>query len=122
MDKQDSGVQQFSLADSDWQGITLTEAAAKQVSHLTENGQQLHLTTKVSGCTGYAYELSLVDQPSADDLRFESHGAVIYVALSAMPMLDGTEIDYVRDGLNHTFSYNNPKVKNECGCGESFGV
>lgn len=66
--------------------------------------------------------MTLVDKAREDDVAFESLGLTIYVALKALPMVDGTEIDYVREGLNQSLVYHNPKVKNMCGCGESFGV
>ena len=66
--------------------------------------------------------LTTVSQPEKDDLVFEHDGARLYVPLQAMPFIDGTEVDYVREGLNQLFKFNNPKAQNECGCGESFGV
>nr|WP_237043510.1 iron-sulfur cluster assembly accessory protein [Photobacterium jeanii] len=105
-----------------WQGVTLTPSAAKQVASLTKAGQCFYLSVRTSGCTGYAYDIKMIEQPKDDDLTFESHGVTIFVALKAMPFVDGTEIDYVRQGLNQVFIYTNPNVKNVCGCGESFGV
>lgn len=113
---------QISIHDMEWQGVRLSESAAKRVAGLTKQGQHFHLSVRPSGCTGFAYEVTLVDTIAEDDLRFESHNTPFYVALSAMPMLDGTELDFVRQGLNSHFVYNNPNVKNLCGCGESFGV
>ncbi|CCO47541.1 Protein sufA [Vibrio nigripulchritudo SOn1] len=116
------GTMEFSLEDAQWQGITLTPAAAKRILQLSTDGKAIHLSVKASGCTGYAYVLDQIEAPEEGDLSFESNGATIYVALSAMPFLDGTEVDYVREGLNQTFTYKNPNVKAECGCGESFGI
>ncbi|PJC87724.1 iron-sulfur cluster assembly accessory protein [Vibrio sp. HA2012] len=113
--------QEFSLETANWKGITLTAAAANQINQISGT-QHLHLSVKPSGCTGYAYELKLIDSPSDDDLMFESNGAVIYVALKAIPFMDGTEIDFKQQGLNQSFTYDNPNVKSVCGCGESFGV
>ena len=113
---------QISIHDMEWRGVMLSENAAKRVAALTQQGQHFHLSVRPSGCTGFAYEITLVDTIADDDLRFESHNTPFYVALSAMPMLDGTELDFVRQGLNSNFVYNNPNVKNLCGCGESFGV
>jgi Fe-S cluster assembly protein SufA len=113
---------QISIHDMEWQGVRLSESAAKRVAGLTKQGQYFHLSVHPSGCTGFAYEVTLVDTIAEDDLRFESHNTPFYVSLSAMPMLDGTELDFVRQGLNSHFAYNNPNVKNLCGCGESFGV
>nr|WP_253073283.1 iron-sulfur cluster assembly accessory protein [Vibrio stylophorae] len=106
-----------------WQGLTLTPAAAKQISKLTaQNALHFHLSVRVSGCTGYAYVVQLIEKPEPVDLKYESQGCTFYVALAAMPFVDGTEVDFVRQGLNQTFIYHNPQVKNACGCGESFGV
>ncbi|MDP2572639.1 Fe-S cluster assembly scaffold SufA [Vibrio penaeicida] len=116
------GAESFSIEDVQWQGITLTPAAAKRVQQLSTDGKAIHLSVKSSGCTGYAYVLDQIDEPQNGDLSFESHGATLFVALNAMPFLDGTEVDYVREGLNQTFTYKNPNVKAECGCGESFGI
>tara|TARA_Y100001956_G_scaffold74210_1_gene81065 strand:- start:1076 stop:1444 length:369 start_codon:yes stop_codon:yes gene_type:complete len=113
---------QISIHDMEWQGVTLSESAAQRVAMLTQQGQFFHLSVKPSGCTGFAYKVQLIEQIGCDDLKFESHDIPFYVALSAMPMLDGTELDYVQQGLNSNFVYNNPNVKNLCGCGESFGV
>jgi Fe-S cluster assembly protein SufA len=99
----------------------LSDTAAEHIKKIS--GEQcLHLSVKNSGCTGYAYVLQLIDQPCADDVMFEHNQAKIYVALQAMPILDGTRIDYEQQGLNSTFTYQNPNVKAICGCGESFGV
>ncbi len=122
MSESSQSVGEYSPDQAQWRGVSLSEPAAKRVSELTKNGQKLRLSIKVSGCTGYAYVLELVDQLELGDLSFESHKMFIHVAVDAMPMLDGTEIDFVSQGLNQTFIYHNPNVKNECGCGESFGV
>ena len=111
--------------NSSWQGLTLTDAAAKQICKLVENDTQLlgvQLLIKPSGCVGYAYALSTIAKPNNDDLIFEYQGAKLFVPISAMPYLDGTEVDYVSKGLNKMFEYRNPKVQNACGCGESFNV
>jgi Fe-S cluster assembly protein SufA len=115
----------FSLADSVWQGITLSDSAVMQIIKLTQQDPQvlgLRLGVKQSGCAGFAYVLDLTREPAADDLRFERDGAVLYVPLKAMPFIDGTTVDFVRDGLNQIFKFNNPRAQNACGCGESFGV
>ena len=111
--------------NSSWQGLTLTDAAAQQICKLVENDAQLlgvQLSIKPSGCVGYAYALSTIAKPNDDDLIFEHQGAKLFVPISAMPDLDGTEVDYVSKGLNKMFEYRNPKVQNACGCGESFNV
>ncbi len=116
------GTMEFSIEDAQWKGITLTPTAAKRIQQLSTDGKTIHLSVRSSGCTGYAYVLDQIQEPQKDDVSFESHGATIFVALNAMPFLDGTEVDYVREGLNQTFTYHNPNVKAECGCGESFGI
>nr|WP_086939877.1 iron-sulfur cluster assembly accessory protein [Thaumasiovibrio occultus] len=123
MSKDTSLSQSASLDEMSWQGLTLTQAAADQIQKLTPQGNKhFHISIKVSGCTGYAYVVQLIDAPSDDDIAFESHGCTFYAALTSMPFVDGTEVDYVSQGLNQAFVYHNPKVKNQCGCGESFGV
>ncbi|KFC89840.1 SufA family iron-sulfur cluster assembly iron binding protein [Leclercia adecarboxylata ATCC 23216 = NBRC 102595] len=82
----------------------------------------VRLAVKTTGCAGFGYVLDTVSEPAKDDLLFEQDGARLYVPLQAMPFIDGTEVDYVREGLNQLFKFNNPKAQNECGCGESFGV
>ena len=122
MDAFDTGSAEISIHDMTWTGIRLTESAAARISELSHNHHFFYVDVKVSGCTGFAYDVRLIEQPAKDDLQFESFGTSFYVALKAMPMIDGTEIDFVREGLNHIFVYHNPNVKNQCGCGESFGV
>ncbi|MHA7847007.1 Fe-S cluster assembly scaffold SufA [Serratia sp. D1N4] len=123
MQTEDVGM--FSLADSVWQGISLSDSAVMQIIKLTQQDPQvlgLRLGVKQSGCAGFAYVLDLTREPATDDLRFERDGAVLYVPLKAMPFIDGTTVDFVRDGLNRIFKFNNPRAQNACGCGESFGV
>ena len=108
-----------------WHGLTLTESAAAQVRKLTASNEGMlgmRLGVKQTGCAGFGYVLDTVTEPQKDDLLFERDGARLYVPLSAMPFIDGTEVDFVREGLNQLFKFNNPKAQNECGCGESFGV
>ncbi len=114
----------FNPADFAWRGISLTPAAAAHVCELAvqQNVQGIRLGIKTSGCAGFAYVLDTVTEPKADDLLFESDGAKLWVPLQAMPFIDGTEVDYVREGLNQIFKFHNPKAQHECGCGESFGV
>lgn len=105
--------------------LNITSAAAQQISHvLDERGQGLGLrvSVKPSGCSGYSYVLDFADEANPDDVRFEAHGACVYVAPDALDMLDGSEVDYVSEGLNRFFRFNNPNVKDQCGCGESFTV
>lgn len=115
----------FSPEDFVWKGLTLTEAAAKQILTLVEQDpavKGLKLGVKQSGCAGFGYVMDLVKEPADDDLQFEQFGATLFVPLQAMPFVDGTELDYVREGLNQIFKFNNPKAQHACGCGESFGV
>ena len=105
--------------------ITMTEQAAKHVSNfITKRGKGvgLRLGVRTSGCSGMAYTLEFADEIGADDLQFESHGVKVLIDAKSLPYLDGTELDYTREGLNEGFKFNNPNVKNMCGCGESFNV
>ncbi|SDN44806.1 HesB/IscA family protein [Vreelandella arcis] len=105
--------------------LNITPAAAQQIRQvLDERGQGLGLrvSVKPSGCSGYSYVLDFADQVNDDEVHFEANGASVYVAPDALEMLDGSEVDYVNEGLNRFFRFNNPNVKDECGCGESFTV
>ncbi|QHB17608.1 iron-sulfur cluster assembly protein IscA [Mannheimia pernigra] len=105
--------------------ITLTEPAANRVRTFLENrgkGIGLRLGVKTSGCSGLAYVLEFVDVLNEDDHVFEQHGVKVIVDEKSLVYLNGTELDFVKEGLNEGFKYNNPNVKNECGCGESFNV
>ena len=105
--------------------ITLTERAAAQVRRILEkrgHGLGLRLGVTPSGCTGFAYKLDVTGAAGPQDLVFESHGVNVVVAQEDLPKLDGTVIDYRREGLNESFKFDNPNVKATCGCGESFAV
>lgn len=105
--------------------ITLTERAAKHVSDFISKrgtGVGLRLGVRTSGCSGLAYKMEFADQAVEDDLRFESHGVTVLIDPKSLQYLDGTELDFVREGLNEGFKFNNPNVKDACGCGESFNV
>lgn len=105
--------------------LSLTPAAARHVEkslHKRGSGIGLRVAVKTSGCSGFAYALEFVDTPNADDQCFETHGITLVVDLRSLPMLDGTELDFVREGLNEGFRFNNPNAKASCGCGESFAV
>lgn len=105
--------------------ITLTETAANRVRTFLENrgkGIGLRLGVKTSGCSGLAYVLEFVDVLNEDDQVFEQHGVKVIIDEKSLVYLAGTELDYVKEGLNEGFKYSNPNVKNECGCGESFNV
>jgi len=77
---------------------------------------------KTSGCSGLAYAIEFADEALPEDLSFESHGLQLLVNAQSLPFLEGTQLDFVREGLNEGFKFNNPNAKAECGCGESFAV
>ena len=106
-------------------GITLTEAAANHVQGFLKNrgkGVGLRLGVKTTGCSGMAYVLEFADEINSEDKVFEDHGIKVIVDTKSLLYLDGTELDYTKEGLNEGFKFNNPNVKGECGCGESFTV
>jgi len=105
--------------------ITLTETAAKHVAaHLAKRGRGLglRLGVRTTGCSGLAYKIEYADAMKPEDLRFETQGVTVIVDPKSLPYLDGTELDFAREGLNEGFKFNNPNVKDTCGCGESFNV
>ena len=105
--------------------ITVTPKAANQIRKALAKrggGAGLRVAVKTSGCSGYAYALEFADAPSADDLSFESEGVQLLVDARSLPMVDGTQLDWVREGLNEGFKFNNPNATASCGCGESFAV
>jgi iron-sulfur cluster assembly protein len=105
--------------------LTLTEKAAKHVQKsLAHRGKGigLRIGIKTSGCSGMAYVLEFSDVIEESDQVFESNGVKIIVDPKSLLYINGTELDFVRDGLNEGFKFNNPNVKAECGCGESFNV
>lgn len=105
--------------------ITMTEQAADRVQHFLENrgsGIGLRLGVKTTGCSGMAYVIEFVDEADADDVVFESHGVKVFIDPKSLVYLDGTELDYGKEGLNEGFQFNNPNVQDTCGCGESFTV
>jgi iron-sulfur cluster assembly protein len=105
--------------------VTLTEKAADHVqSFLSKRGKGvgLRVGVRTSGCSGMAYKLEFADAVEANDVQFESHGVRVVVDTKSLPYVDGTELDYTREGLNEGFKFRNPNVKDECGCGESFNV
>lgn len=106
-------------------GITLTENAARHVvDHLSKRGKGvgLRVGVRTTGCSGLAYKLEYADDVRPEDHRFESRGVTVVVDPKSLPYVDGTELDFAREGLNEGFKFNNPNVKDECGCGESFNV
>jgi len=105
--------------------VTLTTAAADRVRKFLEvrgKGVGLRLGVKTTGCSGMAYIMEYADTIEDDDIVFDDQGIKILVNPKSLVYIDGTELDYARDGLNEGFQFNNPNVKDECGCGESFNV
>ena len=105
--------------------ITLSESAANRVTSFLESrgkGEGVRLGVKTSGCSGLAYVLEFVDEIEEDDVVFEDRGVKVIIDQKSLVYLDGTELDYGKEGLNEGFIFNNPNVANECGCGESFTV
>jgi len=105
--------------------ITLTESAADRVRSYLDNrggGLGLRLGVKKTGCSGFAYVVNFADENGCDDVIFETDGLKIVVDNDALEYIDGTEVDFVKEGLNEAFKFRNPNAKGECGCGESFNV
>src|SRR6056297_1278183 len=104
--------------------ISLTESAARRVASYLERegGAGLRLGVRRTGCSGWAYVVDLASEVRDSDEVFEAHGVYVMVDREALPLLAGTCVDYVQQGLNHTFEFQNPNVTDECGCGESFAV
>jgi len=105
--------------------VSMTPAAARHVEKsLAKRGAGigLRLAVKTSGCSGFAYALEFVDASNPDDHCFETHGVKLIVDARSLGMLDGTQLDFVREGLNEGFKFSNPNAKASCGCGESFAV
>ena len=105
--------------------ITMTEPAAKHVANFLSNrgkGIGLRLGVKTSGCSGMAYVLEFADVLNEDDEVFIDKGVKVIVDKKSLLYLDGTELDFVKEGLNEGFEFNNPNIGGECGCGESFSV
>lgn len=105
--------------------INLTEVAAQRVKDFLHNrgkGLGLRIGIKTTGCSGMAYVLEFVDDLEEGDKVFESQGVKIIIDPKSMIYLDGTEVDFAKEGLNEGFQFKNPNAKDECGCGESFTV
>ena len=105
--------------------ISISDSAAQRVSAFLNNrgkGLGLRLGVRTSGCSGMAYILEFVDEMNDDDIDFEDKGVKVIIDGKSMVYLDGTELDFVKEGLNEGFKFNNPNVSSECGCGESFNV
>jgi iron-sulfur cluster assembly protein len=105
--------------------VTLTEKAAQHVQRYLQKrgkGVGLRFGVRTTGCSGLAYKLEYVDVADPQDQVFESHGVKVFVDPKSLTYIDGTELDFAREGLNEGFKFLNPNVKDECGCGESFRV
>ena len=105
--------------------ITMTDAAARHVKDQLQKrgrGVGIRVGVRTSGCSGMAYVLEFVDQKADDDLVFKSHDLEIHSDEKSLVYLNGTELDFVKEGLNEGFQFNNPNVASECGCGESFNI
>ncbi len=105
--------------------ISLTEAAAGRVrAYLDKRGDAVGLRLGITktGCSGYSYVVNYAEEVAANDVVFEDKGVQVVVDSEALPLVDGTEVDFVKNGLNEAFSFRNPNVAGECGCGESFNV
>ncbi len=105
--------------------ISLTDSAAERVrSHLQKRGTGLGLRLGVTqtGCSGYSYVINYADDIEESDVIFEDKGVKVVVDPEALQLIDGTEVDFIKNGLNEAFSFRNPNISGECGCGESFNV
>lgn len=105
--------------------ITLTESAANRVKDFLANrgkGEGLRLAVRTSGCSGMAYVIEFADVIEPDDTVYEANGVKLIVDAKSLVYLDGTEVDFAKEGLNEGFKFNNPNAKDSCGCGESFNV
>ena len=105
--------------------VQITAAAAQHVSRYLErrgSGIGVRLGVTTTGCSGLAYKLEYVDEQAPEDIVFEQHGIKILVDPKSLAYLDGTELDFVREGLNEGFKFSNPNERDRCGCGESFRI
>ena len=105
--------------------ISLTDSAAERVSNYLARrgaGIGLRVGVKSTGCSGYSYVINYADEIDSDDVVFEDRGVKIVVDPEALKLIDGTEVDFIKNGLNEAFSFRNPNVTGECGCGESFNI
>ena len=105
--------------------ISLTDAAAGRVQTYLEKRDAalgLRLGVTKTGCSGYSYVVNYAEEVAEGDIVFEDKGITVVVDADALPLIDGTEVDFVKNGLNEAFSFRNPNISGECGCGESFNV
>lgn len=106
-------------------GVTLTDSAADHVRRYLEKrgkGIGLRLAVRTTGCSGLAYVLEFADEVAANDEVFTDNDVTVIIDRKSLVYLEGTELDFTREGLNEGFRFNNPNVKDECGCGESFTI
>lgn len=106
-------------------GVTFTDRAAEHIRGFLDKrgkGIGLRLAVKTTGCSGLAYVLEFADEVAANDEVFEDNNVTVVIDKKSLVFLDGTELDYTREGLNEGFKFKNPNVKDECGCGESFTI
>jgi iron-sulfur cluster assembly protein len=105
--------------------ISVTPAAAERIQNFTAargHGLGLKLGVRKTGCSGFAYVVNYADQVEPQDHVFEDRGVKVFVDPDSLKLIDGTTVDFVRQGLNEAFRFQNPNIKGECGCGESFNV
>ena len=105
--------------------VTLSAAAADRVRNFLASrghGLGLRLAIKRTGCSGYAYVVNYAEEIEPNDTVFEDRGVKVVVDAQSLPLVDGTEVDFVKQGLNEAFKFRNPKAQSECGCGESFSL
>ena len=105
--------------------VSMTPAAEQHVEQYLRgrgHGCGIRLGVRTNGCSGMSYVLEFVDEPNTEDTVYASGQVDLYIDPKSLIYLDGTELDFVKEGLNEGFQFNNPNVKNECGCGESFNV
>ena len=105
--------------------ISLTESAADRVRAFwlrAGRASGLRLGVRKTGCSGFAYVMNYADAANPDDLVFEDRGVKVFVDPTSLPLINGTVIDFIKQGLNEAFRFRNPNIKGECGCGESFNV
>ncbi|HEY5624418.1 MAG TPA: iron-sulfur cluster assembly protein IscA [Gammaproteobacteria bacterium] len=105
--------------------ISLTPSAVERVRNYLEqrgSGVGLRVGVRKTGCSGYAYVIDYADSIEDDDIIFEDDGIKVVVSRESLDLIDGTEVDFVKQGINEAFKFRNPNVKGECGCGESFSV
>ena len=105
--------------------ILLTQSAATRVRTYLEkrgHGVGLRVGVRRSGCNGWAYTIDYAESVAEGDIVFDHGGVKVVVDAESLELIDGTEVDFVKEGLNEAFKFRNPNVKGECGCGESFSV